>query len=324
MLLLALSLLSPASSSNNPRPFLGNNYIPLDAAKRLGAAFYFDNYCYNWKCWGAGNWSDTWIECYSISHICSTTWSTNSTGGEPVCDLAPQGYVTKDRLYCPERTNITGQEAYCRCYDNNRGEAKCGCTPIQARGQFPLMYILCPLGIVLLGGLYMLVRTQIERRMIRAQRNVPPYPVNEPPTGAFDLRMESSLVIGNMSDLPSYCEEGGGKLPAYDEVEGPPPAYPGEAYSGEYEVAEAGQYVVEQLENEIVEIPEGLTISERHDTATSEQTTEEGLYRPVNLYTTEEGFSVIGNPSFGSEDSKASMALEESIESNSGVMSDVI
>lgn len=183
------------------------------------------------------------------------------------------------------------------------------------------MYILCPLGIVLLGVLYMLVRNLAERRIARAQRNVPPYPqypASEPPQGVFDLRMESSLVIGNLGDLPSYCEEGGAKLPAYDEVQGPPPAYPG-GDSGEFEVAR--QYVRQSednidLEDQSVEIP-GFSDS-------VEQTNEEGLYRPVNLYTTEEGFSVIGNPSFGSEDSKASLALEASIESNSGILSDVI
>lgn len=61
---------------------------------------------------GVGNYSDTWIECYSISHVCSTVWSTNGTDGEPVCDLAPQDYVTKDRLYCPERANITGAHIF--------------------------------------------------------------------------------------------------------------------------------------------------------------------------------------------------------------------
>jgi len=335
MLLLALSLLSPVTYANNPRPFLGKNYIPLDAANRLGAAFYFDNYCYNWKCWGTGSYSQTWIECYSISHRCYTQDVYNSgvlAGGEPMCELMGDDFVTKDRLYCPERTNLTEtQEAYCRCYDNNRGEAKCGCTPIPSRGAFPLTYVLCPVGIVLLGGLYMLVRTLQERRMARAQRRVPPYPVSDPinPADRFDLRMESSIVIvSGLGDLPDYMEEGA-KLPEYDEVEGPPPAYPGEfggdAYAGEFEVIEAGHEVENEpsdnstvMENQSVEIPpnyESLTASFQQ------------LTPPESRTVVEVGFTVIENPTIVTPsvgDSKASMALEDSIESNSGILSDVI
>jgi len=178
----------------------------------------------------------------------------------------------------------------------------------------------------------MLVRTLQERRMARAQRRVPPYPVSDPinPADRFDLRMESSLVIvSGLGDLPDYMEEGA-KLPDYDEVEGPPPAYPGEfgadAYAGEFEVIEAGHEVENEqpsdnstvMENQSVEIPpnyESLTASNQQ------------LTPPESWTVVEVGFTVIENPTIvtpGLGDSKASMALEDSIESNSGILSDVI
>lgn len=279
MLLLSLCLFSLVTSSNNLRPYLGKNYVPLETTN----AFYSGNYCYNWKCWGTGNYSNAWIECYSISNRCST--QVNGTAGYPECEPAEEGYVTKDRLYCPERANLRdGRPAYCRCYDNDEGKAECGCTPIR---QFPLTYVLVPIVIILLGGLYMLVRMLHEKRTARAEDRVPPYPPNPsnpPPGGVFDLStVESSLVImAGRGDLPGYVEEGS-KLPEYDEVEGPPPAYPG-MFVGQSNTATTminGHYEQSNTASKEAEPPLSTTVSNTSISGNNEQSNTLMVEAPV-------------------------------------------